>query len=44
MYEIRDVVFGSENLLRDVNNEAFTNAVAKISMHSFQYALRLTDK
>lgn len=43
-YEIRDVVFGSENLLRDVNNEVFTNLVAKISLDSYQYALRLTDR
>ena len=44
LYEIRDVVFGDQNLLRDVNNEAFTNTLAKLSLDSYQYALRLCDR
>lgn len=43
-YEINDVVFGDQNQLRDVNNELFTNYLAKTCLESYKYALRLTEK
>ena len=42
-YEINGVVHG-ENFLREVNNDIFTNYLAKISIESCKYALRLQDK
>jgi alpha,alpha-trehalose phosphorylase len=43
-YEIKEVLFGDQNQQREVNNEAFTNYMARINIDSYKYALRLTEK
>ncbi len=44
LYEIKDVLFGDQNQQREVNNEIFTNYMAKINIDSYKYALRLSEK
>lgn len=38
------VSFGENPQSREVNNDAFTNFMAILSMDSYKYALQLTDK
>lgn len=43
LFELNNVLFGELNQ-KEVNNEAFTNTLAKIALNSYKYALRIADK
>ncbi len=43
-FELNDVSFGEKSQAREVNNEAFTNHLALLTLDTYKYSLRLMDK
>jgi trehalose/maltose hydrolase-like predicted phosphorylase len=43
-YEIKGVSFGDRSQTREVNNEAFTNYMAALSLDTYKYILYLLDR
>ena len=43
-YELNRISFGERPQSREVDNEAYTNYLAALSMNTYKYALEVTDK
>ncbi|CAF0704348.1 unnamed protein product [Brachionus calyciflorus] len=43
-YEIKGVSFGEKPQSREINNDIFTNYIGSLTMDTYKYALRVTDR